>query len=181
MSTVRIGLMRHFRVKEPLPVGWRTAGQLYEWRQNYEASEVIAGQIDAGTVMWQKCLSSDLKRAYVTAQAAHTGEILQTPLLRELDANPFRTGRLLLPIWLWRVVLHLAWATSHESQRAARDDFMKRVVAVADLLEAERENTLVVSHAGMMMYLRKELMRRGFRGPKFGLAEHARAYVFERM
>ena len=52
--------------------------------------------------------------------------------------------------------------------------------AIADMLDAERSDTLVVSHAGMMMYLRKELMRRGFRGPKFGVAEHARLYVYER-
>jgi hypothetical protein len=28
----------------------------------------------------------------------------------------------------------------------------------------------------MMMYLRKELLRRGFQGPRFGIAQHARVY-----
>jgi hypothetical protein len=32
----------------------------------------------------------------------------------------------------------------------------------------------------MMMYLRRELIRRGFDGPKFGVADNARLYVFER-
>jgi broad specificity phosphatase PhoE len=177
---VRIGLMRHFRVQEPLPSGWRTAAQLHQWRQTYEASEVIPGPVDLGASPWLKCFSSDLRRAYVTAQAAHAGLITQTPLLREVEANPFRTGRLRLPIRVWRLILHLAWMTSHESQRAARDDFRQRILAATELLEAEQNDTLVVSHAGTMMYLRKELLRRGFRGPNFGIAEHARAYVFER-
>jgi broad specificity phosphatase PhoE len=177
---VRIGLMRHFRVQEPLPSGWRTAGQLHQWRQTYEASDVIPGPVDVGATPWLKCLSSDLRRAYLTAQAAHAGLITQTPLLREMEAHPFRTGGLRLPIWIWRWILHVSWATSHESQRAARDDFRQRMQAAADLLEAEQDDTLVVSHAGTMMYLRKELLRRGFRGPKFGIAEHARTYVFER-
>jgi len=41
-------------------------------------------------------------------------------------------------------------------------------------------DTLVVSHAGVMLYLRKELLRRGFRGPSFRLAEPGRLYVLER-
>jgi broad specificity phosphatase PhoE len=172
--------MRHFRVEEPFPVGWRTAGELHAWRQRYEDAAVVPAPVDVGTAPWRKCLSSNMRRAYVTAQAAHTGEITQTHLLREGDILPFRTGALPLPIWVWRWMVRLAWLTSHPSQRAARDEFMRRVLAVADLLDAEQDDTLVVSHAGMMMYLRKELVRRGYRGPRFSLADHARLYVFER-
>ncbi len=53
-------------------------------------------------------------------------------------------------------------------------------MAVADLLEARKENVLVVSHAGMMMYLSKELARRGFVGPKVRMPENARLYVYEK-
>jgi len=38
----------------------------------------------------------------------------------------------------------------------------------------------VVSHAGVMLYLSEELRRRGFAGPKLGIAKHARVYLFER-
>jgi broad specificity phosphatase PhoE len=177
---VRIGLMRHFPVEEPLPTGWRTAAELHEWRQRYDSAGVTPGLIDVGGTAWQKCFSSDLKRAYTTAQAAHAGEITQTPLLREIEVHPFRTGQLSLPVWVWRWMVRMAWLTSHESQRTARDDFRQRVQAVADMLDAEQSDTLVVSHAGMMMYLRRELIRRGFDGPKFGVADNARLYVFER-
>jgi broad specificity phosphatase PhoE len=180
LEIVRIGLMRHFRVEEPLPVGWKTAAQLLEWRDRYEAATVIPSQIDLGQVAWSKCLSSDMRRAFATAQAAHAGTITQTPLLREMSLNPFRTGWLSLPVWMWHWVLRGAWLTSHPSQRSALEDFRKRIDQVAEMLDTEQDDTLVVSHAGVMMFLRKELLRRGFNGPVFRIAEHARLYVYER-
>jgi broad specificity phosphatase PhoE len=180
VQVVRIGLMRHFPVMEPLPRGWRTARELHEWCERYDASDPVPRAIDLGTAVWQKCLSSNMRRAYATAQAAYTAEIIQTHLLREAEFAPFRTGRLRLPVRMWHWVLRGAWLTSHPSQRKMRDDFRRRVRTVADMLDAEQHDTLVVSHAGMMLYLRKELVRRGFQGPEFGVAEHARLYVFER-
>lgn len=116
----------------------------------------------------------------MTAQAAYAGTILQTPLLREVETLPFATGRLRLPLRVWRWLFRLAWLTGHKSQRPARDDLHRRVGAMADLLEAQPMHTLIVSHAGMMHFLRKELLRRGFQGPNFRVAEHGKLYVFER-
>jgi broad specificity phosphatase PhoE len=177
---MRIGLVRHFPVTEPWPRGWLTSSELQQWRGRYDAAEPIVGPIEVRAVAWQRCFSSDLKRAYITAQAAYAGTITQTPLLREVETLPFATGRLRLPLWGWRWVFRLAWLTGHKSQRPARDDLHRRVGAIADLLEQEPVDTLVVAHAGIMLYLRKELLRRGFQGPDFKLAEHARLYVFER-
>jgi len=177
---MRIGLVRHFPVQEAWPSGWVTSADLQQWRVRYDASEPIIGPIDVSAHAWQRCFSSDLKRASVTAQAAYSGTINQTPLLREVETLPFATGRLRLPLWAWRWVFRLAWLTGHKSQRPARDDLQRRVREVADLLESESVDTLVVSHTGMMIFLRKELIRRGFQGPNFRLAEHGRLYVFER-
>ncbi len=177
---IRVGLVRHFPVQEAWPSGWVTSAELQQWRERYDQSEAIVGPIDVSVHAWQRCFSSDLKRAYATAQAAYAGTTIQTPLLREVETLPFATGRLRLPLWVWRWVFRLAWLTGHKSQRAARDDLHRRVREMADLLEAEPVDTLVVSHAGMMIFLRKELIRRGFRGPKFSLAENGRLYAFER-
>ena len=177
---MRIGMVRHFPVQEAWPGGWLTSEDLQQWRVRYEASEVIVGPIDVRAVAWQRCFSSDLKRAYVTAQAAYAGTIVQSPLLREAEMLPFATGRLRLTVWSWHWVFRLAWLTGHKSQRPARDDLHRRVREMADLLEAEPVDTLVVSHGGIMVFLRKELLRRGFQGPNFRLAEHGRLYVFER-
>jgi broad specificity phosphatase PhoE len=177
---MRLGLIRHFPVTEPWPRGWLTSGELQEWRVRYDAAEPLVGPIDVRAVAWQRCFSSDLKRACVTAQTAYAGTITQTSLLREADVPALPTANLRLPVWGWRMLLRFAWFTGHKSQRAARDEFHQRITAIADLLEQESADTLVVSHAGVMFFLRKELLRRGFTGPKFGLAAHARLYVFDR-
>ena len=177
---MRIGLVRHFPVEEPLLSGWRTAAQLMEWRAAYESSPVIAGTVDAGAEPWARCLSSDLPRASATARAAWEGDIHFTPLLREAEFDAFRTGRLRLHTGLWKWVFRVAWLTGHRSQRARRDDFRSRVLGAADLIESLPEDTLVVSHAGMMIYLSAELRRRGFAGPKLRMPHHARLYLYER-
>lgn len=177
---MRIGLIRHFPVTEAWPSGRLTSDELQQWRKRYDAAEPIIGPIDVRGIAWQSCFSSDLKRAYVTAQTAYAGAIVQTPLLREVDTLPFASGRLRLPLWAWRWVFRMAWLTGHGSQRPARDDLRQRVRAIVDMLEAEPVDTLVVSHAGIMIFLRKELLRRGFQGPVIQMAEHGRLYVFSK-
>jgi len=177
---MRIGLVRLFPVAEAWPSGWLTSDDLQRWRVRYEAAEPIIGPIDVSRISWQRCFSSDLRRAFVTAQAAYTGNILQTQLLLEAEMLPFATGRLRLPVWTWRWIFRFAWLTGHKSQRPARDNMHQRVREIASLLEAESTDALVVSHAGIMVFLRKELLRRGFQGPSFKLAEHGVLYCFER-
>lgn len=177
---MRVGLVRHFPVEEPMPSGWMTARQLHEWRIRYDGAAARPLPVSIEGNGWQRCYSSDLSRAYVTARAMYAGEIMQTPLLREPDVAEFQTGSLTLPWQAWRWVLRLAWLSGHSSQRKARDDFQSRVKSVAELIESSAVDTLIFSHAGMMAYLRRELVRRGFTGPKFTIADHARLYVFER-
>lgn len=177
---MRIGLIRHFPVEQPLPSGWITAAELQQWRTRYDAANVIPTPIDLASGSWSACLSSDLDRAIVTAKAAYAGEIEITPLLREPELALFRTGGLRLPVWLWRWVLRFSWMMGHRSQRQCRDDFRSRVSALADALENREGDTLVVSHAGMMAYLSAVLTQRGYSGPKLRVARHAQLYVYEK-
>lgn len=181
MPPVRIGLIRHFEVKHPFPTGWVTWGDLVAWREIYEKTEITTSAIDLGGITWSRCISSDLPRAYATAQAAFTGDILQMPELREPQLDAFRTGNLKLPYPLWKWMLRLAWMTSHSSQRNAKTAFMAKVKQVTDtLLTQVKEDTLIVSHAGVMIFLRKELLKMGFTGPSFKIAENGKLYVFEK-
>jgi broad specificity phosphatase PhoE len=172
--------LRHFRVEQPLPTGWTTAAGLQAWRSSYELSPVIESPMELGAVRWEACLSSDLVRAATTAKAAFGESVELTPLLREAEFAEFRTGSLKLPVWIWGWMLRLSWITGHRSQRACRDEFRKRIVAAADLIESRGGDILVVSHAGIMAFLSAELRRRDFAGPKFRMAEHAKLYLFER-
>ncbi len=108
----------------------------------------------------------------------HAGEIEVSECLAEAEFQTFGTGGLRLPVIAWRLLMQLAWRTGHVSQRASRDAFRHRVCQAADLLESRTRDTLVVSHAGTMLYLSRELRRRGFTGPCLGIADHARAYVY---
>jgi broad specificity phosphatase PhoE len=179
---MRIGLIRHFEVVRGMPgPGLMTAAALQTWLADYDASDIRAKPVDLGGLAWDRCLSSDSPRALRTATAIYDGPIVATPLLREPNLRPLRTGGLRLPYWGWRSILRLAWMTSHPSQREAKREFLANVAAAMDmLLDGGAGRSLVVSHAGIMMFLRRELLRRGFRGPRFKLAEHATLYVFER-
>jgi broad specificity phosphatase PhoE len=177
---MRIGLFRHFPVAEPLPSGWKTSAELLEWRQRYDMAEIKIGPANLGSGRWQRCLVSDLPRAVMTAKAVFDDDIELTELLREAEFASFRTGPLRLPVWMWKWILRFVWLTGHRSQRATRDDFRRRVLAVADRLCGGQEDVLVVSHAGMMAYLSAELRRRGFNGPKLRIAEHATVYIYEK-
>lgn len=177
---MRVALVRHFPVSEPLPRGWVTGAELEIWRQRYDAAEVRATAVEDESSRWTHCYANNLQRAQTTARAMYSGDIITHSGLREAQFTPFSTGALRLPVWLWRMMFRLAWLTGHASQRPYRDDFLNRVRTMAEVIDSHEKDVLVVCHAGMMFYLRKELLRRGFCGPKFGMAEHARLYVFER-
>lgn len=176
---MRIGLLRHFPVEQTFPTGWRTSADLLAWHERYDRAATAVGEFDLGGVEWQACISSDLPRASITARAVFRGNVEQTALLREAQFAHFQTGNLRLPVWAWKWLLRLFWMTGHRSQRECRDDFRQRVFAMADRLSAIEQDTLVVSHAGMMAYLSAELRRRGFAGPKLRVAKHASVYLYE--
>ena len=177
---MRIGLLRHFPVEQDWPRGWRTSEELLAWLKSYDLAETYVGKFDLGNVDWATCISSDLPRARITANAVFPGEIEHTAMLREAQFALFKTGGLRLPVWTWRWVLRFTWMTGHKSQRACRDDFRGRVLAMADRLSGMDRDTLVVSHAGVMMYLSQELRRRGFAGPKLWMPKHAIVHIYQR-
>jgi broad specificity phosphatase PhoE len=176
---MRIGLIRHFPVDMPPPGRWMTSAELEEWQDSYDDAEVKIVPCDPGGTEWPSCISSDSMRAIVTARTVHGGDFHRTALLREPRVAGFGTGNLRLPLWAWRLVLRLAWMTGHRTQRSSRDDFKQRVATVAKQLRDSNVDTLVVSHAGMMIFLGKELRRSGFAGPKMRIPQHALVYVFE--
>lgn len=177
---MRVGLVRHFKVAHALPGGWVTARDLHEWLTDYQEALVLKPEGTGTLAGWDRCLTSDSRRAVVTAEVLFKGPIEVMPLLREFEFRPFTTGHLKLPVFVWRLLLRLSWLTGHRSQRAARDQFFERIRAISDLVQAEEGNILVVSHAGLMMYLAKELSRRGFTGPKFRVPENGKLYIFQR-
>lgn len=176
----RIGLLRHFPVEEGFPADWLSNAGLDAWRRRYEDSPVRPVPVDLGGIDWPRCLASDLPRARETAHRVFGAAAELTSWLREAEFAPLPSGGLKLPLQGWRLLLRLAWFVHHPSQRALQADFRRRVEAVAERLTTEETDVLVVSHAGMMMYLARALRRRGYAGPRLGVADYGRVIVYAR-
>ncbi|WP_448205523.1 histidine phosphatase family protein [Azospirillum sp. sgz302134] len=179
---MKIGLVRHFEVVLGLPSReWMTPEQISQWLNAYDGAEIRPGDVDLGGIPWTRCISSDSPRAFKTAQAIFQGPIEPTPMLREPALNPIARTNIRMPFPFWKMMLRIAWLTSHRSQLDAKTAFLNNVKTFAnDVVPTITENTLVVGHAGFMIFLRKELVRQGFRGPKFRLPENGKLYVFEK-
>ncbi|VBB07787.1 Hypothetical protein LUCI_3052 [Lucifera butyrica] len=180
---MKVGLVRHFEVECKLPgiSNLVTPGQFQEWLHEYEMSDIIEGNIEPSAIIWEKCYSSDLPRALKTAQKIYSGQVVETKALRELVICPPTDRNIKLPVPLWLILGRMAWMLSHKSQIESKLLFEKRVKYILEeLILKEDRNVLLVSHGFIMMFLRKELIKRGFIGPGFGRAKNGKIYVYEK-
>ncbi|MCX7747446.1 MAG: histidine phosphatase family protein [Clostridia bacterium] len=175
---MKVGLVRHFKVKAGFPKkAFISPKDIAKWLDEYEASDIEVGEADLCGVEWNKCFASDLPRAVKTAQVFYDGKIIRLKELRELEPGAFPKRNIKLPFFLWAILLRMKMCVF----RKDRVKLKKRLDAVLDdILLQGKENVLIVSHAMIMMFLRRELLKRGYIGPGFKTAENGKLYVFER-
>jgi len=176
---MKIGLIRHYKVNYPYPLRKRLSShEVAEWFAAYDEADIEAGVTDLQGVTWERCWTSDLPRAKRTAQLVYSGELESLEELREIPVPQFRT-RIRLPFLCWGILIRLSWLIHRRTREDIRSA-QELIRAVLDrILSGSGGPILIVSHAALMKYMRKELLRRGFRGPKFGYAENGKLYVFE--
>ncbi|MFE7065107.1 histidine phosphatase family protein [Sutcliffiella sp. NPDC057660] len=177
---MRIGLIRHFKVTRGYPNTRVSSEELLKWMEEYDASEVEESEIDLKNIDWKRCFSSDMPRAATTAKKAFGGDITYLKELREINLVPIFPPNRRLPLKLHLLSIRMAWLFNHKSQPVSKLDLQKQLSGTLDDILSGNEDTLIVSHGGVMMFLRKELMRRGFRGPEFKIANNGQLYVFEK-
>ncbi|MFD1358862.1 histidine phosphatase family protein [Fictibacillus halophilus] len=179
---MKIGLVRHFKVTRGYPTEkWITPSEFDQWMKEYEESDVEESEVDLGGIEWRKCYVSTVRRAEITASKIYNGELIRTDELREIAVYPFFKRDIKIPMILYPLCIRAAWFFNHKSQLERRTDVEMRVSKVVDrILEESEENALIVSHGALMMFMRKELIRRGFKGPKLGRPENAKLYLFEK-
>jgi broad specificity phosphatase PhoE len=136
-------------------------------------------EIDHLGQKWSKCYSSDLERAKRTASMAYDGDIIFLEDLREMSLYPVIQTDLRLPLWLHVTLIRLAWFLGHKSQKESKSEVLARINRVLDQAIAHGEDVLIVGHGGIMMFMRKELIKRGFTGPKFNRPANAKVYIFD--
>lgn len=178
---MKVGLVRHFRVQKDLPlIKLVTPREVNQWLDEYDLADVDIGKVDLGGIAWGGCYASDLPRALITAAAFHQGPVVSMPQLREAQVRAFFERDIRLPFVLWPLLARLAVAMGHKSMTESPAQLQARVRGVLDEIFARSdEDVLIVSHSLVMMALRKELLRRGFKGPRFNLPQNGRLYVFE--
>lgn len=178
---MRIGLVRHFPVIRGLP-GKKvlTREELLQWSREYEASDIEVGKTDLLDIDWKRFFSSDLQRAIKTAETICDGKITKMQELREIPLSPVFRKNVRLHYVIWYILIRFAVMFSHHSQAESKAEVEERVSKALDEILEIDEDALIISHAAIMAFVRKELKRRGFTGPRMGTAENGKVYVFER-
>ncbi|MFC0190183.1 histidine phosphatase family protein [Fictibacillus aquaticus] len=177
---MKIGLVRHFEVERGYPNKLLTSDELLKWVGEYDASAVIENDVHMRGIDWKRCFASDLTRAEYTARKVFGDNVVLLEELREIRLSPLFRAKMKLPLFVHLLFIRLAWYFNHPSQPESRTAVVERIRrSLENILDSE-EDVLIVSHGGIMMFMRKELMKLGFTGPKFGKPKNGEVYVFER-
>ncbi|WP_201716495.1 histidine phosphatase family protein [Rossellomorea arthrocnemi] len=175
---MKIGLIRHFKVKRGYPASFVTSEELMKWVEEYDASGVEENKVDLKDIDWKSCYSSDLSRAQITAQAIYNGDISFLEELREIRLSPLFRYKKKLPLFVHLSIIRIAWWFNHRSQPESRREIEERISLVVDKVIQEGKDVLIVGHGGIMMFMRKELRKRGFTGPSFRRPSNGKVYVY---
>lgn len=179
---MKFGLIRHFPVKRGFPKKFMlSTGELAQWLEEYEASDILEGTIDLQGIPWQRCYTSDLPRAARTAGIIFHGEIVSVKELHEIGVFTFPKAKFKLPFFIWAIAAKLIFRVSKKAASETIVDLKKRINAFLDMaLSRPEQDVLIVSHGVLLEHMRKELISRGFKGPRFGTPVNGKLYIFER-
>ncbi|MCX7749664.1 MAG: histidine phosphatase family protein [Clostridia bacterium] len=174
---MKIGLLRHFKVKIELPKKvFISRNELSAWLEEYDKSDIEYGQVDLCSVLWKRCYSSDLIRCTKTAENVFNGKITTLQELREPNPILLFSRNYRLPIILWAVLAKIMQLISHRSIV----DYKKQLASCLNKILTETdEDILIVSHDITMLYLKEELKRRGFKGVDFKHPSNGELFIFE--
>ncbi|HEV7330545.1 MAG TPA: histidine phosphatase family protein [Flavisolibacter sp.] len=175
---MKIGLIRHFSVKHAFPgKTFLYYEELVRWFEEYDAADIDYAVVDLCGINWHVCYSSATSRAVKTAEHIFDGNIIQLEELRELQFLPLVNTKLKLPLFLWAMFIRNRALSSN----ALTNEMITRLRSfVNTLMNNKNKNVLICSHGFVMMFLQKELIRRGFNGDKFNTPANGRIYLFEK-
>ncbi len=175
---MKIGLVRHFKVKKEFPKRiFITSNELLQWLEEYDVAELDDKEVYIDESIWKICLTSDLPRALKTAEKIYGGRIVATEELRELKPYIPNIRGIKLPFILWGILIRWRFLTPREYLK----DYERHAEILLDKIFSQYDGEiLIVSHAALMIYLREELLKRGFKGPKYKIPDNGKVYIFEK-
>ena len=173
---MKIGLLRHFKVKQPYPRKFLLAkSEVIKWFEDYEVAELEFQPVDLQNINWEICYSSSLNRAAVTANHIYPGEIVLVDALKELDILHLLPDKIKLPFIFWAILVRIKYASDAEAVR----HFKQKISEFADAVLQENKNVLIVSHWFVMKVLETELAKRKVVGANVKSASYGKIYLFE--
>ncbi|MEN8194474.1 MAG: histidine phosphatase family protein [Bacteroidota bacterium] len=178
---MKIGLVRHFKVRTPEIENRLNSSEFNQIMQNYDHSPVIPSAIQIDADGWDLCYASTLSRAVETAKTIYRDEIINTDLIVEVPLSSFMNTNIPLPNMVWHVGGRIAWLFSCKSQiedikttKQRIKDFMKLVE------ESGHKKILVVSHGFFMKVFASQLKKYGYSGAIDFAPKNGKLYLFEK-
>jgi broad specificity phosphatase PhoE len=173
---MKIGLLRHFKVRHPYPRKFLVPHQdVVSWFDDYENAEIEKQQVDIGN--WDICYTSPSPRALKTASHVFDGPIIEHDALKELQTLSLFNKRLALPFMVWAILVR----NKNLSSNPISNEFVKNLNQfIGVVMNGGEQRVLICSHVFVLKYLQKELLARGFIGAPFKLPENGKIYIFEK-
>ncbi len=175
---MKIGLVRHFKVKQAYPGKvWLTKPEVIKWFDDYDLAEVECREANFLEAGWKVCYTSPLKRAVKTAGRIYHGPTEKVDALKELDVLYLLPAGIKLPFLVWGLLVRIKFLASNKDTH----EFRLGIKLFLDNLVLENEaEVLIVSHWFVMKILQEELVKRGFAGHNFRSPGYGTLYVFEK-
>lgn len=174
---MKIGLLRHFKVKLKFPVKpLLSYDEVFGWYEKYNTADVEVKDVDLTGGNWQKCYASPLHRAQVTTKSVYKGEVSVKEVLKELDVLPVLKGTSRKPFLVWGLMLKV-----HSTRKNyITEKFESGLSAFLDeILQNDKCDVLLICHGFVMTYLQQELRKKGFKGSGFLVPKYGKVYVYE--
>lgn len=177
---MKIGLIRHFKVKYNYPFNMRGT-TIEKEMEKYDNNDLETKPVDLLDLKWNMCFSSDLSRAMRTAQSIYKGDIVISEKLREVEiSDRINSSRFPVPFLFFkeRVRWLANWGVHPESYGETlnrADEIVKYVIS-----RFGDKNVLIVSHAFFILAMQKILFRNGFEAKKIIYPRNAVLYLFSK-
>jgi broad specificity phosphatase PhoE len=177
---MKIGLVRHYKVDLKNPKPYYYPEEFRDAMKEYDEADVIKGSTNLDGIDWDICFSSSLKRAVITAKDIYKGEIIITDLIREVSLLPFTMKKIKLPWTIWHICARIAWSKNSKTQDETRQETTERMNLIyKKILDAKKENVLLVTHGFFMKCFIKFLREKSFTGKVEMFPKNGCLYIFE--
>jgi broad specificity phosphatase PhoE len=175
---MKASLTRYFKIKYTYPgKTFIHYEELVKWFAHYESADVEYTAVNLSGIECNVSYSSATPGALKTAEHILKGDILKPDELKELEFLPLVNRKLKLPLVLWAMFIH----DRSLSSNALTTEFAARISDFVDsILSTNQKNILICNHGFVMMFLQKELIRRGFKSDKFKTPANGKIHIFDK-